>query len=173
MKQILSKPSRAVRHLALIAGVLTVTFVAVPRAAEAGEFRAPHEVLHDLHMQVRSHVLRVVDHGGRVHEGYRGDYRQRDPRHVYHPRYDRPSYRYPVVVGRVGAYRPHGYYNDRRSVSGYVAIPPIAIGFDGRSGRPSYHDDCDRRDAYGHDGYRDDDRRRHDDYDDYDDEADN
>ena len=172
MKQSVSNPSRVVRSFALIAGVLTVTFVAVPPAARAGEVRAPHEVLHRVHEQVRERVLHGGDRAGRYHDGYRSDHRRRSPGRVYDHRYQRPSHRY-------GAYRPHGYYNHRRYVSGYIGIAPIGIGYDVRPVRRVYRDDCNRRDRYGRGDYCDadrcrhvdDDRRRYYDYDDdYDDD---
>ena len=171
MKQNHFDSSRLVRNFALSAGVLTVAFAAVPPAARAGEFRAPHEILHRFHEQVRDHVLRIVDHGSRFNDNHRRDFGQRYPRQSY-PRYYRPSYRpsyrYPVVVGGGGFYRRDGACSSRRYVSGYVGVPGVGVVI--RSGRPRYESNCDRDDRCGRDGYRDDDRRRQDD--DYDNDRD-
>ena len=156
MKQNRSTLSRLVRHLALIGGVLTIIFVVVPSAAEAGEFPGPLKALHRLHMQVRSNVLHAVDHATRFHDGYRPEFRPRYPGQAYDPRYYRPSYRYPVVIGRVGAYRPHGYCNDRLYVNGYVGIPPVGIVFEVRPDRRVYRDAYDRYDGRGREDDRDD-----------------
>lgn len=168
MKQSQFNSSRVVRNLALSAGVLTVAFVAVPPAARAGEFRAPHEVLHRFHEQVRDRVLHVGDHGSRYNDNHRRDFRYR-PRQTYGHRYYRPSYRpyypYPIVVGRGGPYRRDGYCNDRRYVSGYVRVPPVGIVVDVRRGYFSRGDDCDRDDRCARDRYRDDDYDNDYDYD--------
>lgn len=156
MKQNRSAFSRVVRNLALVAGVLTIAFVVAPPAARAGEFPGPLETLHRFHEQVRSHVLHVLDHATGFHDGYRREFRRPYPGQAYYPRYYRPSYRYPVVVGRIGAYRPHAYRNDRLYVNGYVGISPVGIGIEVRPRRPINRDEYDRYDGCGREGYRDD-----------------
>ena len=173
MKQSHFSSGRIVRDLALSAGVLTVAFVAVPPAARAAEFRAPHEVIHRFHEQLRDRALRVVDHGTRFNDNHRRDFRRR-PRQSYYPRYYRPQYRsyrpYPVIVGRGGGYGYDGSCSSRGYVSGYVRVPPVGIVVDVRRGHTSRNDDCDRDDRCGRERYRDDDRNRQDD--DYDNDYD-
>jgi hypothetical protein len=136
---------------ALVAGLLGVAFVATAPAVEARGLPTPPEVIRDVHQLAREHirhVSRIVDHAVGLHDGYRRDAYRGYSGGVRYPRYYRPAYRYPVVVG---GYRPD-YYGGY--VSGYVGLPSVGISVGVRPDQRGYRNDCDRN------GYRDDDRRQ-------------
>jgi len=168
MKQKLITPQRTVRTLALVAGVLGAAFVAGAPAAQASGIPMPHEVLLKMHERAMSHVRhvdRVVRSTVVVHNGYRRDYDRRYARRGTYPRYGRPAYGYPVVVG---GYRPYSSCAPRARVSAYVGIPRVGVVVGVRpSQRVDRDDGYDRNNEYDrNDDERNDDRRQYDDEDD-------